>query len=131
MFCQKCGSAIPDGAHICPACGTAEGQSAQAQQPVYTQAQPQYQAYSVPKAKTPMRTEKLFASIFKKISWVTLLTFILGCAATFLSFVSMFTSIFHGFFVSNLISGLKDTVLCAMITILATIVLAKIDNKDE
>lgn len=43
MFCQKCGSQIPEGALSCPACGSAVVQSQPQAESQYQQAPPQYQ----------------------------------------------------------------------------------------
>ena len=129
MYCERCGKVLPEGNNTCPACGHVQGQPNVQPQPQY-QAAPQY-AYQAPKKREQMKTEKMFVSIFKKISWVTLLTFILGCAATFFSFISIITSLFNGFYMMSFMSGLKDTALCGLITLLATVLLAKIDYKDE
>lgn len=44
MFCEKCGTQIPEGANICPNCGNVINEQAQYQQapPQYQQAPPQY-----------------------------------------------------------------------------------------
>ena len=69
MFCQKCGTQLPEGANICPNCGNVINEQAQYQQapPQYQQAPPQYQQappqYQQPYQQPVQQKSKLAAGL--------------------------------------------------------------------
>lgn len=154
MYCGKCGKELPDGSSMCTSCGYVFGapqqsappqpqqQNVPPQQPYQAyQPQPGYQppqgyqppygAYRAPTPRKIKKTEKLLVSVFKNMSFVTLGVFIAGCVTTLFTLITMITSLFWGNVFANLISGLASTAYYAMITVFLTVMLAKIDYKEE
>ncbi len=129
MYCSKCGKQIAEGSTFCPECGQSQQPVTPPQQNYQEGAQPIY-GY-MPVKKIPSKTEKIFADIFKKTSWVTILVLCLGAVSTLLSFIYMLISTLFYSGIHSFFNGLASTAFYAMITVFLTVSLGKIDYEEK
>lgn len=134
MFCEKCGTQIPEGSNVCPNCSAQSQQAQQQPQPDY-QYQNYQQMYNFAPKKEQSKTEKLFASVFKTKSWVTIVALVLGAIPVVFSLISIITSLFAGigfsYFISNFFNAIKQASFYGLIALFVIVMIAKIDYKDE